>query len=222
MAYRNVYFRINTFGYEAGWKDDTARNAFKEESRRLFQNLGWSLSAEPTGSGSCDTVSLGDCELYLHPTAFSGVIRDEDIEPLKNAFTGASSFQCYWVDQYEEYLQLNNEEYLALLEGQKEEITAAILERCKTRRSNLYATGPVAEIVAGQFTVHRVCDKCGRNNLANKYVSDLIQQLVSEGRLVAGQTKYGMGLRTATEEKMRRKPLEQIEGQLDLTMGGIS
>lgn len=222
MAYRNVYFRIRTCGYDSGWKDDAARDAFKEESRRLFQRIGWTLHLQPNDSGSCDTVSHGDCELYLHPSSFSGIIRDEDIEPLKDAFAGANAFQCYWVDQYEEYQQLSDEEYWAALEDQKEEITAAILERCKTKRSNLFITGSITEAVSKQFEIRRVCDKYGHNNLATKFVGQLMQQLLADGRLVSAQTRYGIGLRTVTAKEMRHTPPEQVEGQMNLTMGGIS
>ena len=39
MAYRKIYFRIHTECYSSGWSSDTDRAAFKEESRRLFQEL---------------------------------------------------------------------------------------------------------------------------------------------------------------------------------------
>ena len=48
MAYRQVYFRIRTDCYSSGWTSDADRTAFKEESRRLFQELGWAaLSGVP-------------------------------------------------------------------------------------------------------------------------------------------------------------------------------
>ena len=43
MAYRQVYFRIRTDCYSSGWTSDADRAAFKEESRRLFQELGWTV-----------------------------------------------------------------------------------------------------------------------------------------------------------------------------------
>ena len=45
MAYRMVYLRIRSNGYNVGWTSDTGQTAFKEESRRIFQELGcWSLA----------------------------------------------------------------------------------------------------------------------------------------------------------------------------------
>ena len=40
MAYRMVYLRIRSNGYSFGWTRDTEQAAFKEESRRIFQELG--------------------------------------------------------------------------------------------------------------------------------------------------------------------------------------
>ena len=81
MAYRNTYLRIHTVGYVSRWADETAQAAFKEESRRLFQELGWSLV--PGGNGICDTVTKDHQDLYLHPTSFSGVLDEANIQPLQ-------------------------------------------------------------------------------------------------------------------------------------------
>ena len=55
MAYRKVYFRIRTDCYSSGWTSDAERTAFKEESRRLFQELGWAVTFGH--NGSCDTAA---------------------------------------------------------------------------------------------------------------------------------------------------------------------
>ena len=72
MAYRKIYFRIHTECYSSGWSSDTDRAAFKEESRRLFQELGWTVKLGC--NGGCDTVSKDRQDLYLHPSSFSGVM----------------------------------------------------------------------------------------------------------------------------------------------------
>ena len=62
MTYRMVYFRICTEGYASGWANDTAKALFREESRRLFQELGWNLQ---TGrNGSSDMVTKDRQDLY--------------------------------------------------------------------------------------------------------------------------------------------------------------
>ena len=92
MAYRMVYLRIRSNGYNVGWTSDTGQTAFKEESRRIFQELGWTL--KPGSNGVCDTVTKGHQDLYLHPTSFSGVLDEANIQPLQEQLSKALTFQC--------------------------------------------------------------------------------------------------------------------------------
>jgi len=51
-------------------------------------------------------------------------------------------------------------------------------------------------------------------------VSELIDQLLKEGRLVAAETTHGEGIRTATPTEIKgyRKPIEQVDGQMSMTL----
>ena len=200
MGYRQVYFRINSkYAYGSGWSnDDKAAEAFKEETRRLFQEAGWTLQISKNKS-VCDTAVKGQQDLYLHPMNFSGVILEEDIPTIEALLAKAATFQCRGTDCYETYLELSDEDYWALLETQKAEITAVILEQFKTKRRNLYKSGEAAMNIAQRFTVRRLCDKEGNRNKANLYVSQLIESLIAEGRLITARTKNGTGIRTATK-----------------------
>ncbi len=220
MGYRQVYFRIKS-AYEAygGWAEDHAAEQFRDETRSLFQKVGWTL--HPGGNGVCDTVTKGRQELYLHPMNFSGVIQEESISELENLLRGAQTFQCYATDRYEEYLDMSDDEYLELLESKREEITSRLLDVCKTKRRNLFKTGPIAEGVADYFSVHRLCDKQNTNSIANRLVSEVMEQLVEEGRLITAHTRHGEGVRTATAQELGEqlhKPTEQTEGQMSMTM----
>ena len=105
-------------------------------------------------------------------------------------------------------------EYLAQLETKREEITHEILERCRTKRKNLYITGPVALNVAQKFSVHRLCDKEGKHNLANRFVGELMEQLVQDGLLVTRKTRNGPGVRTATDAEIS----SPLPGQQQMTL----
>ena len=77
MAYRKVYFRIHTEGYVSGWSSDSDKAAFKEESRRLFKSLGWTLTLGH--NGCCDTVTKGQGEIILtdiEPGTYLAIERD--------------------------------------------------------------------------------------------------------------------------------------------------
>jgi len=62
MAYREVYFRIQIYNYDygygrgSGWLSEADADAFQEESRRLFQELGWTLHAG--GGGVVESADL--------------------------------------------------------------------------------------------------------------------------------------------------------------------
>ena len=129
MAYRMVYLRIRSGGYSFGWTSGTEQAAFKEETRRIFQESGWTL--KPGSNGVCDTVTSGHQDLYLHPLSFSGVMDEANIQTLQEQLSKAKTFQCYHLDCYEEYLDMSDEEYHAALEAKRGEITDYILEQAE-------------------------------------------------------------------------------------------
>ena len=79
MAYRQVYFRIRTDCYSSGWTSDADRAAFKEESRRLFQELGW--TATLGYNGGCDTVTMGQQDVELFPGKVSTIVLENHKRP---------------------------------------------------------------------------------------------------------------------------------------------
>jgi len=216
MAYRKVYFRIRTEGYASGWSSGADRAAFKEESRRLFQALKWTVKLG--SNGGCDTVTKDQQDLYLHPSSFSGVIDEANIEALQEQLVQARIFHCYHVDRYEEYQDLSDESYRAELEAKRDEITGYILEKCRTKRSNLYIVDPVAVHVAEHFEVCRLCDKDRHNKIGNQFVAELMDELLQKGWLVAAETSQGKGIRTATskERGISRQPAAQVKGQITI------
>ena len=210
MEYRKVWFRIDSkYRHDTGWPEQGAEDAFLVESRALFQGAGWELHPGRPGSGACDTVTKGQQELYLHPMNFSGVIQTDEIPSIQALLKPAAAFHCRGVDCYEEYLELSDEEYLALLGSRRDEIEAEILKHYQTRRRNLYVTGPGAESIARLFSVRRVNDKDGKHDLAGPFVENLIGQMLREVRLVAAETRYGAGIRAATSEELNAQGLER-------------
>lgn len=218
MAYRKVYFRIqiHTYGYGSGWSSEADKAAFDSECRDLFQQLGWTL--HPGSNGVCDTVTKDRQDLYLHPFNFSGVMDEANIQPLQEQLSKGKTFRCYAVDCYEEYADLSDEEYRAALEAKREEITAFILEQCRTKRTNLYITAPVALHFAEHFEICRLCDREQHNAVGKRFMSELIDQLLKEGRLVSAETTHGAGIRTATARELNdhSKPVEQVAGQITM------
>lgn len=214
MSYRMVYFRISSSGYTSGWSSDQEKNAFREESRRMFKELGWDVHKEKMGG--IDKAVRNPQELYLHPDCFSGVVDEAGIQSLQEHLAKAQTFRCYAVDQCEEYADMSDAEYRAALEARREEITAAILERYRTKKPGSYILRIVANPIDKQFEILRLCDKTRRNSVGKSFVIELINQLIQEGRMICAKTPEGPGIRTATEEELseRLQPVEQAGGQL--------
>lgn len=197
MSYREVYFRIDS-GYQGynGWSNESEKTAFKEETRKLFLEDGWTLHE---GQGAaCDTVKKQQQDLYLHPMNFSGVVVVEDIPQIECLLAQAKTFRHRATDLYDVFVDMSDDEYMALLESKREEITTALLKSYKTKRRNLYITSPVAFDIARQFSIHRVCDIEGKHNKAYSFVSALVKELVADRQLITANTKEGVGIRTAT------------------------
>lgn len=215
MGYYDTHFRIRCrYGPNSGWPDREAERAFDEEVCRLFQEAGWNVQDNDT-HGMCSIVTKGSQDLYIHPQDFSGVVAEEEVPKLKKLFEKAETFGCLTVDRYEEYLDLSDGEYQALLESKRDEITAVILETCRTKRKNLYVLGSVSLDIAQRFSVPRICNKVNWRYSAHPFVERLLMELLAEGRLVSAETKYGRGLRTVTE-KTCKPAAKNLEGQMAL------
>ena len=202
MAYREIGISIRT-AYTQGWPDDASRLAFRTETRKLFRNASWQVEEMPLGSGHCDTVQNGKDVLYLHPTVFSGVMQEDHITALQRLLDEANTVRTLETRLYRECFDLTDEEYRQRLEAQTEQIDNAILEACKTKRKNLFHTGSIGERVGRQFAIRRLTDwEQSGPYITEGYVGERIEQLIADGRLITAQTRYGQGLRTATETEL--------------------
>lgn len=212
MGYRNTYFRIESrYQPYGGWENENDETAFREETRQILKAKGWNVY--PNEIAGCDSATKGLQDLYLHPQSFSGIIAEDEMAALQDAFSRAQTFECYHVDVYEEYVELSDDEYRTRLETQKKEIESLVLEMCTTKRKNLYKTGSVAMAVANRFAIRRISDKDGNNGLGISYVHDIIMQLLADGRLMAAETKHGLGLRTVTEKERSGHKQEEVNEQ---------
>ena len=145
------------------------------------------------------------------------MLDEDNIRPLREQLSEAQAFRCYHVDCYEEYRDLSDEGYRAELEAKRNEITGYILEKCRTKRSNLYVVAPVAVHVAEHFEIRRLCDKDRRNQIGKQFVAGLMTQLLQKGWLVSAKTSQGDGIRTATDkERGTRQPVTQVDGQITM------
>lgn len=99
MAYWNTYFRIKSrYQPYGGWDSDEDQSAFQREARKILQREGWAI--HPSEYGGRDSATKGLQDLYLHPQNFSGIIAEDEMPALQEAFSKAQIFQCYHVDVF--------------------------------------------------------------------------------------------------------------------------
>jgi len=62
-------------------------------------------------------------------------------------------------------------------------------------------------------------DRDRRNSVGKRFATELVAQLLQEGRLVAAETGSRLGIRSATAKELQNssRSAEQIEGQITMT-----
>ena len=114
MTYREIGISIRS-AYSQGWPDDISQRAFRTETRKLFRDAGWQVEETPLESGHCDTVRNGKDALYLHPTVFSGVMREDHITALQRLLDEANTFRTLETRLYRECFDLTDEELAGMM-----------------------------------------------------------------------------------------------------------
>ena len=143
----------------------------KEESRCLFQGLGWAVTLGH--NGGCDTASKDRQDLYLHPSSFSGVIDEANIEALQEQLSKAQTFHCK---------RARDSPTLHPKPVQREEkpVFALPIANRDQRRVFVYFSMPEdinisgVDAVAGASVVVRDGEKLGNT----QYVAQLIQETI--------------------------------------------
>jgi hypothetical protein len=210
--YKHVYFRIDTpsyykVKYGVGFEDQNDSEAFDRAATNIFLNAGWQIKKEKYNSG-CTTVTKDKQELYLHPQNFSGVVKEENIPEVEALLSKSEMFRFEKTDIYEDIFDITDEEYINILESKETEITKDILEAYKTKRSNLYipSSTPLQNVL-DKYRIKRLVHYVGvysNDNIDWKYIENIFESLVTEGKIITAQTRYGTAYRTAKEKEIKK------------------
>jgi len=203
--YVNVYFRMETkgYGYPTFSFSEEDRNAFDTELVKAFTALGWKCKKE-TYNGSCSTWIKGKSYLYLHPQNFSGEVLKNEVKQIAEALEKNNTFYLRWVDLYETVYDITDTEYEEILSSKDEQIKNAILENCKTTRTNKYCySNDIIRLISNKFGIKRIGkEKC--SGIIMPYIWRIIESLIEEGYLVAPRNKELVRTINKTEQKQRK------------------
>ena len=203
--YRQTHFTIlSAYEWNKGFPNRKSADAFYEELGELFRSAGWEYKPED-GCGSDACALRGKETLFLYPREISGIVLDNSVPEIESLLAHATTFRHIRTYGRTEYVEMSDEAYLAYLESRRGEIEAAILERFKTKRGNLYLTGEQAEIIARPFKVYRLESlKAYQPDLSVLYVRKLADAMIADGRLAVAETRSGKGVRAAGALKRPR------------------
>lgn len=207
-GYYEVHFRIDTpkAGMYGSFNDPADREAFFGEAKAILNELGI--------EENCGFDQDGPEYLYIHPNDISGVLHSNRIKSFAEFWLkDCKTFSVRCVDVYDMLYDIPDELYTAYLADKTVEIESFLLDALKTKRSNLYIVrilDPFNHIyndIENRFSLPR----CGYlhpysthfDPLFLNFISDLIDTLISEGKIVTAETKHGTGYRAVTQKAKR-------------------
>ena len=210
--YVNVYFRIDTKGYD--YPDfsftEEDRAAFNKDITKVFSLLGWTYE-KPEISGACQTWHKGKSNLYLHPQNFSGEVLKNEVKTIAEALGNNNSFKLRWVDLYGTVYDITDEEYEAVLSKKDEEIRNAALEQCRTKRkTQFYYLDGVVKNLSDKFRLNRIGIDDGKHygiGQTGKHITNIMYQLIEEGYIISARNNNGMLVRTLNKTEQKQKKL---------------
>lgn len=196
-----VYFRINTIGFNSmygNFENITDREAFRSEISEIIKSFGI--------IEDCGYKKYG-AYLFAHPNDISGIVEKSRIKAIAEAINNSNTMKIRWVDVYEEYAVISDDDYMKILNGKREEMVKFIVERCFTKRTNqFYLVRDIAKTTMEKFKENRINAIEDVNNfgMTHKYATDVINQLVNDGYLIGIQQNGYDYVRSLNKTEQRK------------------
>lgn len=179
--YAKVYFRIDTIGFDCmngSFSEEADAQLFHEEASDIISSFG---IVESSGFKQDNEY------LYAHPQNISGIVAKNKIRDIAEAIDNSRSMTIRWVDVYEEYTDMTDEEYRKILDSKRNDIAAYIVENCFTKRTNQYRyMREVAIRAQERFKTNRInaIEDINRPRYTYRYMVEVINSLVDNGYLM--------------------------------------
>lgn len=205
--YAKVYFRIDTIGFDCmngSFSEETDVQLFHEEASNIINSFGIVKS-----SG----FKQDNEYLYAHPQNISGIVAKNKIKDIAEAIDNSKSMTIRWIDVYEEYTDMTDEEYKKILDSKRNDIAAYIVENCFTKRTNQYRSSfEVAVNAQERFKENRLNDRedINQHGMTFKFAGEIIRQLVDNGYLVSAEDNLIRSL-NKTEQKKNKVNYEELK-----------
>lgn len=201
--YAKVYFRIDTKGFNCMsgfFENNLDCAAFHDEIEKIIESFG---IIESNG------YKQNNEYLYAHPQNISGIVKKDKIKAIAEAIDSSTSMSIRWVDVYNEYVDISDEDYKIMLDNKRTEMIAYIIDQCYTkRRDRYYRTIAIATNTQERFKTDRInaIEDFNKHSMTYKYAMDIINILVDNGYLV--RTSDGEGIRSLNKTEQKKNKID--------------
>ena len=204
--YNQIHIQVvSQYKWGEGWPSIEDADEFSNELERLFFLKGWEFIKSRSTFRS-DSVVKGKSRIYLHPMAMSCQIEESLIPEVEQILSYGTTFKLNCVKVGTRLYDMTEDEYLAVLEGKKDEIAVDILNSFNTKRSDVYVVGrhTPLETVAEKYRIPLLSiPQCVRssNDVEQKFVGELFGELRTAGTIKEVELKpNSFGYRTTVKE----------------------
>lgn len=201
--YAKVYFRIDTKGFNCMngfFQNESDCVDFHNEIERIIESFGI-----PESCG----YNQNNEYLHAHPQTISGIVNKDKIKSVAEAIDNSQSMKIRWVDVYNEYADISDNEYKKILDDKKAEIIKYIIEKCCTKRKDTYCYEvDIAVCAQERFKVDRInaIEDVNKHGMTYNYIVNIIDTLVSNGLLI--RTSDGEGIRSLNKTEQKKNKID--------------
>ena len=201
--FASVHFRINTIGFNSygSFDNENDRVAFYNEAAEIIKSFG----------------IVNDCGykqnneyLHSHPNDISGIVEKSKIKAIAEALNNSKTMKIRWIDVYEEYVYMSDDDYMEILKSKRDDIAKYIIERCFTKRTNLFKSSfEIAIAVQETFKINRInaIEDINNPKTTFKYAVQIIKQLIDNGYLVYVEENNNHYIRSFNKTEQRKNKI---------------
>lgn len=193
--YYNTYFRIEA-GYR--WGEGMSKEAtmrFFDELKSLFTTAGWTAEESRIDSG-CLTIYKGGNHLYCHPMELVGPCESSLRSDVTEILSHAKTCVLRTIDIYNQVYDVSDEQYRTALEAARKDIEQDLMTAFSTNRRDIYHHGYYSGVdnVAEHYRVPTLDRSTGvicSDDVHIRYITDVFQDLVEQGKILYKESKQG-------------------------------
>jgi len=197
-VFKRVYFRIQA-GYVWGkGMPEHQNDIFRQELSQIFTPMNFTLKENTITSASDEYVRDNEY-LYCHPMNLSGALIDQTIKEVTVKLEQAKSFKLKQVDIYNDICLYEEQELKSVLNSQKKELQAKLINAYKTKRKDSYRGLSECINIKERLANSLHCFNCQRG-IVNDFIDNVFSDLIRQYKIIKIEKENITGYRTAKNQ----------------------